>query len=415
VKEEKYLIDPRPRPSSLPHLAACPRWVARPEDPGRDDGFDSAAREGTLNHSKMEELALVPTDGWAASIESDPDLGPALAPLVSESADQVRDLFSLSLPVVTKASLGLPPDGHYELADVAAGKDGIYCEAGVSSGIARPGTADLVAVTGSHATLVDYKNTFVARDHRAQMLAYVAGVFAALPRVNLVSVRIVTPRLGNAHEPEVFARDGLGGLYAELTRIVADAADPFKPGCPGDQCAMCAGNARCSYQAATLRDIPVDLPALVNPGVWVSLIDPPTLEMRGQRKRLAKWMEPFCEAVKKDDQEWALANPDAEIPGFVKTVAAGRPSLDKTRLAELNESLRLRFGLTREVMDAFSVPDSGLLAEYVALGQGMTVKDAETEIKRCFAPFQERGKPVVRYRAEKPGAKELKELKELKG
>ena len=82
-----YRIDPRPRPSSLPHLAVCPRWVSRPDDPNRNDGLDSAARDGTLIHEKMEALADVALEKWEETIWNDPDLGiawPVPAPVLSE-------------------------------------------------------------------------------------------------------------------------------------------------------------------------------------------------------------------------------------------------------------------------------------------------------------------------------------------
>lgn len=408
----------KPRPSSLPNLAACPRWVNRPkvEDEEEKDSLDLAADEGTLVHEKMEALAEVALEKWEDTIWSDPDLGPALSPIVIEAASQVRDLFSLGLPVTTKRSLGLMPDDHYELTDClphgftnAPLADGIYCEVGLDSGVAKPGTADVVMITGNSAVLVDYKTNRVIRSHLQQQLAYVVGLFEAVPRLEFIEVRIVAPRLGDAHQPETFSREkDLPEIVAELENIVAKAGDPFEPGCPGAQCATCAGNGRCCWQAATLRDIPVEITSLVKPGLWLSLVQPPTLEMRGQRKQLAKWLEPFLKAVKEDDQKWSLTHTEDEIPGFKKSIQAGRSSVDKTRLAELNAALALRFGLSAEVMMAFSMPIVDQLAEYVALGQGMTQEVAKTEIKRAINPFTKRGNDIVKFLVVKPKKGELK-------
>jgi len=405
----------KPRPSSLPNLEACPRWVGRLRDDASapQDSMDQAADEGTLIHAKMEALAEVPVSGWDACIWGDPDLGPALAPVVTEAANQVRDIFSLGLPVVTKRRLGVSADAHYELGDLVAAcdpspPDGIYCEVGLDPGITKPGTGDLLAITGNRATYVDYKSNRVIRSHTAQIKAYVLGVFRAVPRVDYVEARIVAPRLGDAHAAVVYSRAGdLEVIETELRRIADDAADPFTAGCPGEPCAMCAGNGRCCWQAATLRDIPVEASALVTPGMWRTLMDPPSPEVRGQRKRLAKFMETFCEAVKKDDQSWAADNPAEALPGFTKSVQAGRASLDKTRLAEANAALRLRFGLAPDVLEAFCCVDRARLAEYVALGQGMTEADADAEIKRCLSPYMVRGNDIVSFRAVKPKRGEL--------
>lgn len=387
--------------------------MSRPDDPNRNDGLDSAARDGTLIHEKMEALADVALDKWEETIWNDPDLGPALAPLVAESAIQVRDLFSMGLPVFTKTSMGLNPDAHYELGaagvpdwdgHVTPPRDGVYCEVGVSSDVAKHGTADLIVVTGNRAVLVDYKNVFVVRDHRAQLLAYIVGVFNALPKVDYVETRIVSPRIGQVHAPETFERaKDLPEILAELEDIVNRAMDPFAPGCPGEACATCRGNGSgCAWQCASLRDVPVEVSALVQPNAWLPMLNAVTPETRGQRRKLVKWLGDFCDSVKEQDKEWALANPDTELPGFTKSIQAGRASLDKTRLAEVNESLRLRFGISAEVMAAFSVPDKEQLAEYVALGQGMTQADAEGAIKQCMNPFMKRGNDIVAFRAVKP-------------
>lgn len=427
----------KPRPSSLPNLEACPRWVSRPRTE-KISSMDEAADEGTLVHAKMEALAEVPVDKWEDTIWNDPDLGPALAPVVAEAASQVRDLFSMCLPVVTKRTLNLQPDDHYELgqgmsdADVASWscllddnrrravgaswdilgelEDGIYCEVGVDPEVTRPGTADIVVVTGNRAVLVDYKTVRVIREHLSQMLAYVIGVFNAAPRVDYVEVRIVAPRLGaNTHEAVTFSRaDDLPRIKAELEGIVARAADEFTPGCPGEQCVTCKGNGRCSFQCASLKDVPVEVSALVQPNAWLPMLNAVSPDMRGQRRKLVKWLGDFCDAVKDQDKEWALANPDTELPGFTKSIQAGRASLDKTRLAEVSQSLMLRFGLTAEVLSAFSVPDKEQLAEYVALGQGMTQADAELAIKQCMNPFMKRGNDIVAFRAVKPKKGELK-------
>lgn len=406
----------KPRPSALPHLEACPRWSPRPDKPDElKDGLDEAADEGTLVHAKMEHLATLPPDEWDVAIDADADLSADLRQVVKDCAAQVSDLFIFGLPVVNKKTLWLNPDEHYELyemvnAEINKGfEDGIYCEVGVDPGVTAPGTADLVLVQGNRAVLVDYKTNRVLRAHDRQQQAYVLGVFAALPQVDSVESRLVCPRLGiDAHPPTMYARNGIPALEAELEGIVALAADPFEPGCPGAQCAFCAGNGRCPWQAASLRDIPADVTALVAPAAWQAILKPETPEIRGQRRALVKWLDGFIEAVKEDDKAWALENPNVPLPGWTKSVGLGRASLDDTKLKGANESLSLTFGLPYDTLVSFLKPDKAKLAEFLALVRGMSDEEAKKEVSKALAPFEKRGAPIISFRAEKRGKKELK-------
>jgi len=405
----------KPRPSALPHIEACPRWVPRPNKPNEvKDAIDEAADEGTLVHAKMEHLAMLPPATWEAEIDADTELSPDLRQVVKDCAQQVSDLFIFGLFVVNKEMLLLGPDGHYELDAVVNTEinegfsDGIYCEVGVDPGVTERGTADLVLVQGNRAVLVDYKTNRVLRAHDRQQQAYVLGVFAALPQVTSVESRIISPRLGaDAHPSVMYYRDGIPALEAELGAIVARAADAFEPGCPGAPCAFCAGNGRCPWQAASLRDIPVDAAALVAPDAWKAVLAPETPEIRGQRRALAKWLDGFVEAVKEDDKAWALANPDAVLPGWTKTVSLGRASLDDTRLKEVNEALSLTFGLPYDTLVSFLKPDKAKLAEFLALMRGISDEEAKREVSKTLAPFEKRGAPIIAFRAEKRGKKEL--------
>jgi len=415
------------RPSSLPHLEACPRWVPRPDRPdGEKNAMDEIADTGTLIHAKMEALAKLPAQQWGPTIESDPDLDEDLRRVVQECAEQVQGLFALRPDIVSKETLGLGPEDHYELGeifrDITKGiflsrggtpnprpPDAIYCEVGVDPGVTAPGTADLLLVQGNSAVLVDYKTGFAARDHDRQQQAYVLGVFQALPAVDFVDSRIVCPRLGVDAHPAVQYERGRDAprLRRELEEIVAKAEDPFEPGYPGDQCVFCAGNGRCPWQVASLRDIPSEAAALVPAGTWKSLLRPPDPETRGRRRALVKWLEGFSDAVKEDDKAWALANPDAELPYFTKSVSVGRASLDKTRLEEINQALSLTFQIPYGKLVSFLSPEKESLAEHLALTKGMTHKEAAGEVARVLARFVKRGAPIVSFRAEKQTRKAI--------
>jgi len=400
--------------------------------------MDDVADDGTLLHAKLEALVPLPVDTWPATIASDAELGPALAPLVIEAAEQVQDMFVFGLPVVNKGALGLGPDDHYELGhlttkqiafvhqtDIPASvkcmwdlvndaKDAIYCEVGVDPGVTAPGTADLLLVQGNRAVVVDYKSNYVVRDHSLQGIAYVLGVFHALPKADYVEFRVVAPRLGDVHIPRTYTRADIPELEAQLKAIVDASADPFTPGCPGSQCVFCAGNGRCAWQAASLRDIPMEESALVLPAAWRNMLTVATPEIRGQRRALVKWLDGFCDAVKDDDKEWALANPDVELPGFTKTVGLGRASLDKDRLKEINETLSLTLGLPYETLVSFLVPNRDKLAEFVALMRGITEAEAKKTVAKALAPYEKRGAPVISFRAAK-AEKPAKGKKEIAG
>lgn len=389
----------KPRPSSLPSLEACPRWVPRPYS-DKKDALDEAADEGTLVHAKMEQLASIPVAQWQESIETDASLGPALIPVVLECADQIRDLFGYGLPVITKTVLGLKEGEHYELRDAYnVHGDGIYCEAGVDPVVTKHGTGDVFEIAGHRAVYADYKSNRVVRDHRAQMIAYAVGLFRAIIHLEEVEVRIVAPRLIGEHEPMYFSRCDLEGMEAYLAGIVARHQDPFEPGCPGTQCVTCKGNGRCPYQAASLKDIPVQLESLIRPGVWTQMLAAVTPDMRGQRRQLVKWLCDYCEAVKEDDKVWAVQFPDADLPGFKKSVQAGRASLDRDRLSEANTALLSEFGLDPMTLLAYLVPDKTRLAEHVGLNRGVSADKAELEISKALAPYMKRGQDIVQFRA----------------
>ena len=123
---------------------------------------------------------------------------------------------------------------------------------------------------------------------------------------------------------------------------------------------------------------------------------------------MVKWLDGFIEAVKDDDKAWALANPDTDLPGWTKSVGLGRASLDDTRLKEINEALSLTFGLPLATLVSFLKPDKAKLAEFLALVRGMSDDEAKKEVSKALAPFEKRGAPIIAFRAEKRGKKELK-------
>lgn len=396
--------DKRPRPSALPHVAECPRWVSCP-DGKASKALEEAADEGTLIHAKMEELAGVPEPEWDAHIDGDKETEPNQKELIKACATQVRDLFQFGLPVFVLAKWP-ENDSHYQLQDVCKDGKGVFAEASVDPVVCQPGTADLVYVCGNRAVLVDYKVVRIIRDHDFQLMAYAVGVFKAMPAVNYVEVRIVTPRLGEAHANVTYERYGSGPLSlshieAMLNEVVERHLDPFTPGCPGEGCSMCAGNGRCPWQMATLRDVPSDIAEMIVPGVWTAMLNAVTPELRGARRRLKKVVDAWSDAVQEDDKMWALTTTDTELPGFTKSVSAGRASLDKDRLLDANLALMQNFSLTAEGLLAYCAPDKARLTEYVSMQEAKSKKEAEACIGAVLAPYTVRGADIVTFRAVK--------------
>lgn len=422
----------KPRPSTLPALAQCPRFVPRPEDPAaKASAISEAADEGTLIHAFMESLADVPVERWDETIGESPALGPALIPVVQSAAGGVRDLFSVGLPVITKKSLGMGPGDHYRLGSVCLResddpapydhnypvcfparrdlpvRDGVYCEVSLEPGVALPGTADVVAIFGNRAEIVDYKSVRVERDHMPQLKAYALGLFTVATEVETVGIRIVAPRLGDVHERVTFSRADVPVLEEELVAIVERAADDFVPGRAGDACVFCAGNGRCLYQASSLRDAPQAPQALFAPGTWSLVVNPATPELRGERRRLKKIVDTWSEAVAEDDKAWAAENPGTELHGFRRVTSPGRLSLDQSRLRDANQALMTRFGLGMEDYLGCCAPVTGRVAETASFLQALTKADAEKEAQKSLLPYMKRGADIVSFRAIKPVKGEL--------
>jgi hypothetical protein len=406
--------------------------VSRPKrEEDQKDALDVAADEGTLIHATLEALAEQPVNKWNQLIEENHGLPTDLKYVTKDAGVQVADIFSLGLPVVTKNKLGLRPDDHYEIEDILwengkpvyappAGRpsmreirDAIYCEVGLSSNVCLPGTADVLAIMGSHGWLIDYKTNRVIRSHSEQQLAYDVAAFLSVPRLETLEQRIVAPRLGDVHRPVEFTRAQLPEMQAELQAIVDRADDPFTPGHPGDQCAFCAGNGRCPWQMASLREIVEPEGEVTAPNMWKQLLDPNISdEMRGKRRGMRKEMDRLSEAIKNDDEAWARAHPGVNPWGWTVSLAKGKLTLDMTRLAEINDCLRLTFGLSYEKMDAFMKPDLPKLAEYLGMATGISTEVSAQRIASALAGFMRRGADTVRMtqaKAEKPKVAALKD------
>lgn len=388
------------RPSSLPNLKACPRWV------GSDSLESEAAIEGTLVHEALERLAMTPRSNWKEAIESDVTLDAGLKQVVIDCAEQIEEFWVFDPEV--------HPQGT-TISNLNPAKPAIYLETRIDSGVVRPGSADLIHFHQATATLIDYKTNRVVRDHDAQQKAYVLGIFAAAPHIETVLAKIVAPRLGeDAPDPDWYFRADTPQIEAELREIVEQAADPFTPGAPGPQCTFCAGSGRCPYQMTNVVDLiptsntpPELLPLAQGTRTWSDILHPVTSADRGLRRELIRWLDAMIDAIKEDDKAWAEAEPTGEMDGFRKQVRLGRASLDRTRLAEANLALCKAIGMTPEQMFQFLQPITAELVEHVAIAKTTSSAQARKIVDEAMSPFIVRGAPIVSFVKVKPKKEEL--------
>lgn len=401
----------KPRPSSMPLLEQCPRFVSRPDDPdSKKDDMDLAAEEGTMLHAFMERMVKnVPPDEWETYIEGSTELSPDQVPVIQEAAEQIHDILALGLPVTSLSDVTpVPVDGHYTLGQHVTAHEGIFLEVSLVPTVAAPGTADLVALIGNSAILVDYKFTRVEREHDAQMLSYVDGLFNCAKGIEFVEVRIVAPRLsGGTHAPVHYSRDDHRRFLPGLQRIVEKAADPFTPGCPGVPCSFCAGNGRCPWQMQSLKNVPPDVTDVDLRSIWQPVLAADTPEMRGQRRKLCVWLDRWTKAVKEADKEWALLHPDAVLPGFRKSVCLGRLAYNKDSTKDIATTLNTHYGYTFSDMMEFMKFNETAAVDYISLHNAIPKTQAKTTLRTDLAPFMERGAETVRFTPEKTKPKQL--------
>lgn len=410
----------RVSPSSLAATEKCPRF--------RPDGKDNAASlDGTAFHAAMEALVQLPSGEWAKAVAEMADLTPDLRGLVLEAAEAVKPIAfppeALAAPdkykVYPNARLRLR-GGKPRVSPLAAG---VYPEVEVDRGDGAHGYIDLMAVTPEGLVyVVDYKSNRVSKDFRLQLAAYACDVNRLCPAHDTFVCVVIAPRLGD--EDQLRMELGPADLEAYRKRIKeiefrADwsANDDSIPGCPGEQCQFCRYNGKCKYQAADAVAVVDYVPAasrLVSRGFYAGeRITPETFRspanprQRGLRRALLKNLEAMIEAMKDGDKEWVRLNPGTEVPGWRVSFAAGKSTVDKSKMAGVRAALMSRFGLSPEEVLEVSVVDTSLLEADLNRKCGYSKKAAAEEVKRCLAPFSKPGSPVLRWTQEKDPASEV--------
>lgn len=376
-------------PSKLKMLASCPRWVR--DDKERDESMKEAAEEGTRLHGFCEELIRNhPAEKWesmACAVAGDD------ANLVLEALRTVKDY-------VLGAHLIPDPFDKSYCATLPA--PGTYMpEATVRSELNGTQRMDFVAVTqsGDTAIVADFKFVRGEPDARLQLNAYALSIMEILPDVQSVLALAPAPRtIAPDYSATVFRRD-IPAVRGEIEGIIARAQDKFTPGHPCEFCCTCAGNGRCPWQAATLREIAVD------PAVAIvtkdQLLDPATPYDRGRRRMLIQWLEKLVDAAKDQDKAWAIANPDTPLPGWTVTMTAGRKCIDKDRRLEACKLAEAHLQVAGDDLLGCTAVDPAALSALVSMRDGLSKAQADAKVQQALAPVMVRGAayPVMRREA----------------
>jgi len=381
-------------PSKLKMLASCPRWVR--DDKERDESMKEAAEEGTRLHGFCEELIRNhPAEKWesmACAVAGDD------ADLIMESLRTVRDY-------VIGAGLNAAParcildDKPYR---IALPDPGTYAsEATVCTELNGTQRMDFVAVTrdGATAIVADFKFVRGEPDARLQLNAYALSIMEILPEVQSVLALAPAPRTIAPDYSATVSRRDIPAVRGEIEGIIARAQDKFTPGHPCEFCCTCAGNGRCPWQVATLREIAAD------PAVAIvtkdQLLDPATPYDRGRRRMLIQWLEKFVDAAKDQDKMWALANPDTPLPGWTVTMTAGRKCIDKDRRLEACKLAEAHLQVAGDDLLGCTAVDPAALSALVSMRDGLSKAQADAKVQQALAPVMVRGAayPVMRREA----------------
>lgn len=376
-------------PSKLKMLASCPRWVR--DDKERDESMKEAAEEGTRLHGFCEELIRNhPAEKWesmACAVAGDD------ADLVLEALRTVKDY-------VLGAHLAAAPAGGPHLA--ALPDPGTYMpEATVRTELNGTQRMDFIAVTqdGTTAIVADFKFVRGEPDARLQLNAYALSIMEILPDVQSVLALAPAPRTIAPDYSATVSRQDILTVRREIEGIIARAQDKFTPGHPCEFCCTCAGNGRCPWQAATLREIAADpTVAIVTKD---QLLDPATPHDRGRRRMLIQWLEKLVNAAKDQDKAWALANPDTPLPGWTVTMTAGRKCIDKDRRLEACKLAEAHLQVAGDDLLGCTAVDPAALSALVSMRDGLSKAQADAKVQQALAPVMVRGAayPVMRREA----------------
>ncbi len=378
-------------PSRLKSLSACPRWT--PDYDERDANMKAAAEEGTRLHNLCETVVMNydPQD-WDEQAQLQ---GGADGDLVVSALAPVRDVVMGNDLRPYKGTNNSVPVGHYR------------CEIQMESPLTGRQRLDFFArLSPQVAVICDFKFTRAEPDVRLQMEAYALTVFDRHPEIQDILLMAPAPRtFAENYSVTVNRCDDAPRMYGEIEGILTRMSDPFCPGAPGPQCCVCAGNGRCPWQAATLREIACD------PEVAIvtrdQIVEPQTPEARGQRKKLTAWLKKFCEACDDQDKQWALENPEVGMPGWKVSFSLGRKTMDPARRLEAAKIAEAVLEIYGDDLLGCATLDPKALAAVVAMRDGVSEARAKEAVDAALDPVMKRGAMFPRMTPEVPRRKEL--------
>ncbi len=273
----------RHSPSSLGYKEVCPAFCGR-------GGTNAAAEEGTLMHAALE------TDDFSALDE--------------------EQLFLVGLCRDFR-------DGELDKLDNP--KQYRELKLDIGDGLTF-GTADFVAVAGTHALLMDWKfgrGSIEPAGTNAQGAAYALGVFERFPEVDALDLHFVQPRR-EFISSHTYTREDMAGLLLRIRTIIRRANARNKVECPGLQCSYCRKQAMCSALCNLALPIAsryqgMAIPEELHPS---NISDP---RVMAQCLDAAKILKEWVESVNFHAVDMAANG--VEIPGYKLANRAGRKSI----------------------------------------------------------------------------------------
>lgn len=188
------------------------------------------------------------------------------------------------------------------------------------------GTADFVAVAGTHALLMDWKfgrGSVEPASTNAQGCAYSLGVFERFPQVETLDLHFVQPRTETISS-HTYTRRDCTLMLIRIQTIIRRANARNKEEHPGLQCQYCRKQATC----ASLRNLALPIASRyaeleIPEELHASNISDPRLMARCLD--CAKVLKEWCDAVNYHAVDMAANG--VEIPGYKLGTRAGRRTI----------------------------------------------------------------------------------------
>lgn len=379
-------------PSRLVYVEACPKFKPTP--------FQSdAASEGIDLHAALEEL-VSKSEPWEYQnfIINDTDhnwtqeqkgllckAAESLSGIIGEYSENFMCRAYRDCDMSTVAR-DVRPDSVFP---------GLYPEIKIKVGEGRHGFIDLLIINeNKEAIIVDYKFVRSSSDFELQLAAYAVALNKSLPFIKKIKAVIIDPYLSDTENAMLqweYDERKLREYEAIIDKIDESVDDPNCFPKPGSHCERCKFNGKCVYQAKTVGfglDFSVSR--------LTEILQANNDEDRALRRDFMKCAEALVASIKDDDKAYFDKNPDAELPGWKKTMMAGRTTLDKDQASAINETILSTFPSVepRDIL-GLAVPDVTQLTELLSFKTGFPVETVKGQLNVALEPFMKRGASYV--------------------